>query len=936
MVLGLSSTKKRRGGGGGGGGSSSSSISSSVIKVDYMIHIHDIKPWPPSQSLQSLRSVLIQWENGDRNSGTTQVVAPSLGSVIGQGKIEFNQSFKLPLTFLKDPSARTNGSHLFFKNVLDLNLFEPRREKSHQLLATATLDLSHYAVLKHSLTLTAPMNSKRSFRNTTQPVLYLTIQPIDRLRASSSSLNNSKVEATNASGESVSALMSEEYYKEAETETASITDDDISSHSSLTVSSSTNGAFSLPPEEEEHERVTKNSISISHERSQSASERRQGGTADQTLSRSSSVDLSSVFNLQVDIPDSAPNTLVSELEDCANVFITDTKKSSKPVNGSQHDCRETKFVPYQIDDHSEVASPQASGNSQDLMSDQESESIVEKSKKVKSVRSSLDISRSNSRLGLASEKKEAKVYPKSTRDTTLESKVKNLECRVKKLEGELCEAAAIEAALYSVVAEHGSSSTKVHAPARRLLRLYLHACKENHISRRANAAKSVVSSLVLVAKACGNDVPRLTFWLSNTIILREIISDSSAEEELPVSAGPGPRISKAQRKETEKQSSLNWKESSLSKEKIESLGAWDDPQTFITALEKVEAWIFSRVVESIWWQTLTPRMQSSAASTRELDKANGSASKKNCGRSQISVNQEQGDFSLELWKKAFRDAHKRLCPLRATGHECGCLSVPARLIMEQCVARLDVAMFNAILRDSDKNFPTDPVSDPIADSRVLPIPCTTTSFGSGALLKNSVRNWSRWLTDLFGIDDEDGGSSDENTYVDRSFKTFKLLKALSDLMMLPKDMLLNSSVRKEVCPMFGASLIKRVLNNFVPDEFCPDPVPDDVLEALESEEEAGKAMITGYPCTAPPLVYSPPSATLVSTVIGDFGKPQAPQLCRIRSSVTRKAYTSDDELDELSSPLDVVVLQQAGYKKVSNDGREETVRYRLLRECWNE
>lgn len=59
-------------------------------------------------------------------------------------------------------------------------------------------------------------------------------------------------------------------------------------------------------------------------------------------------------------------------------------------------------------------------------------------------------------------------------------------------------------------------------------------------------------------------------------------------------------------------------------------------------------------------------------------------------------------------------------------------------IMEQCVARLDVAMFNAILRDSDDNFPTDPVSDPIADLRVLPIPSRTSSFGSGAQLKNSV------------------------------------------------------------------------------------------------------------------------------------------------------------------------------------------------------
>ncbi|EOA32757.1 hypothetical protein CARUB_v10016062mg [Capsella rubella] len=902
MVLGLSS-KNRRG--------------SSTIQVDYLIHIHDIKPWPPSQSLTSLRSVVIQWENGDRNSGTTNAVAPSLA----QGKIEFNESFKLPLTLIKDASARNKPADLFFKNLLELNLYEPRREKTHQLLATATIDLADYGILKDALTVSAPMNSKRSYRNTTQPVLFLTIQPVDRRRPKTG-------------GGSVSALMNEEYYKEAEI--ASITDDDVSSHSSLTVSSSTlesNGGFSVRTEEEEHERVNKTSKGNGHERSQSASESRQGEIANQTPSRSSSIDLSSVFHLPSDIPIPAPNTSVSGLEDCENVFVTDINESSKLVNSLPHNNGETKSVPFQVDDPAGNASPRASDDSQDMISDQESETVVEKSRKVKSVRSSLDISRSNSRLSLSSERKETKVYPKSTRDTTLESKVKNLENKVKKLEGELREAAAIEAALYSVVAEHGSSSSKVHAPARRLLRLYLHASRENHLSRRANAAKSAVSGLVLVAKACGNDVPRLTFWLSNTIVLRTIVSDTSAGEELPVSAGPGSRKQKVER-ETDKQSSLKWKDSPLRRKDIEIFGTWDDPVTFIAALEKVEAWIFSRVVESIWWQTLTPRMQSSAASTREFDKANGSASKKIFGRSPSSVNQEQGDFSLELWKKAFRDAHERLCPLRASGHECGCLPVPARLIMEQCVARLDVAMFNAILRDSDDNFPTDPVSDPIADSRVLPIPSTTSSFGSGAQLKNSIGNWSRWLTDLFGIDDEDEDNSDENSYVDTSFKTFHLLKALSDLMMLPKDMLLNSSVRKEVCPMFGAPLIKRVLNNFVPDEFCPDPVPDAVLEALESEEEAEKAMITSYPCTAPPPLYSPPSGTSISTIIGEFGQPQVPQLCRIRSSVTRKAYTSDDELDELSSPLAVVVLQQTGCKKVNNGGADETVRYQLLRECW--
>lgn len=138
---------------------------------------------------------------------------------------------------------------------------------------------------------------------------------------------------------------------------------------------------------------------------------------------------------------------------------------------------------------------------------------------------------------------------------------------------------------------------------------------------------------------------------------------------------------------------------------------------------------------------------------------------------------------------------------------------------------------------------------------------------------------------------EDNDRDDNDERQDTSFKSFHLLNALSDLMMLPKDMLLSRSIRKEVwqnhpdsfqkkkklfglintagisttiiviayvawnsvnhkkdpyllgcishflkvCPTFGAPLIKRVLHNFVTDEFCPDPIPDIVLEALESE-----------------------------------------------------------------------------------------------------
>lgn len=66
------------------------------------------------------------------------------------------------------------------------------------------------------------------------------------------------------------------------------------------------------------------------------------------------------------------------------------------------------------------------------------------------------------------------------------------------------------------------------------------------------------------------------------------------------------------------------------------------------------------------------------------------------------------------------------------------INVHENQIMEQCVARLDVAIFNAILRVSSDEMPSDPISDPISDAEVLPIPAGKASFEAGAQLKIAV------------------------------------------------------------------------------------------------------------------------------------------------------------------------------------------------------
>lgn len=514
--------------------------------------------------------------------------------------------------------------------------------------------------------------------------------------------------------------------------------------------------------------------------------------------------------------------------------------------------------------------------------------------------------------------------------------------KIEKLEQELREVAALEVSLYSVVPEHGCSSHKLHTPARRLSRIYIHASKFWSSDKKASVARNSVSGLVLVAKSCGNDVSRLTFWLSNTVVLREIIAQTfgSSRCSSPIKLFSTNGAKKPDRSSAPTRWKSNYNGKYAKPNIMQVPDDWRETSTFLDALEKIESWIFSRIVESVWWQAMTPHMQTPV---EDLSTPHSLG------------DQQHGSFSIDIWKTAFHDAFSRICPLRAGGHECGCLPVLVKLVMEHCIARLDIAMFNAILRESENEIPTDPISDPIVDSRVLPIPAGDLSFGSGAQLKNSVGNWSRWLTDTFGMDaaeSEKDGQDVEINGDDRrdaaESTCFKLLNELSDLLMLPKDMLLKKTIRKEVCPSIGLPLVTRILCNFTPDEFCPDPVPGMVLEELNSESLlerfTEKDMISTFPVTAAPVVYCPPTLEDVTEKVADTACGNN-ELDRRGSMVQRRGYTSDDDLDDLEFPL-ASLYDKSNPPSPCNNGVAHfstrqgasimNVRHELLREVWSE
>jgi len=212
MVLGLRS-KNRKG---------------TSVQVDYTIHVQEIKPWPPSQSLKSVQSLLLQWENGDQSSG-------SFTSNVGDGKVEFIESFRLSATLCKEVSRKGTARDSFLKNYLEFNFYESRKDKAMkgQLLGSAVINLADYGIIMDAVTINAPINFKKSSRSTAPAVLYVNIQPFDRDKSTLSK----EVSLDKDGSETVSEVANEG--NDNEIEIASFTDDDdVSSHSSLTVSSS--------------------------------------------------------------------------------------------------------------------------------------------------------------------------------------------------------------------------------------------------------------------------------------------------------------------------------------------------------------------------------------------------------------------------------------------------------------------------------------------------------------------------------------------------------------------------------------------------------------------------------------------------------------------------------------------------------------------------
>jgi hypothetical protein len=108
------------------------------------------------------------------------------------------------------------------------------------------------------------------------------------------------------------------------------------------------------------------------------------------------------------------------------------------------------------------------------------------------------------------------------------------------------------------------------------------------------------------------------------------------------------------------------------------------------------------------------------------------------------------------------------------------------------------------------------------------------------------------------------------------------------------------------------------------------------------ERGAGKDVISAFPCIAAPITYRRPSQLDVAEKVSVTGGNT--KLDRKASMVERRGYTSDDDLDDLDSPLASLFDKSAPsspsdgvpHFSARRGASMENARYSLLREVWSE
>eukprot|EP00878_Enallax_costatus_P020355 GHUV01021510.1.p1 GENE.GHUV01021510.1~~GHUV01021510.1.p1 ORF type:complete len:707 (+),score=273.69 GHUV01021510.1:214-2121(+) len=393
---------------------------------------------------------------------------------------------------------------------------------------------------------------------------------------------------------------------------------------------------------------------------------------------------------------------------------------------------------------------------------------------------------------------------------------------VTSLQDELLMAAATEFAIYNAqrpLLPGRQLSRSIHAPARRIARTLVCLGRQDGIPFGQLALRQVSAGVV----AGRSDTQLLAFWWTNAVHLRGFLQSLN----LAMAEAAGENAPK------------HWA-----------------AEAFVPRLLQQEKFIFDELVSYVWTHTFVPAVAASRAKPAQAALAAG------------VVKRSGQEAALRKWLAALESVSQQLKGLGREGH----VNTLRHQVLLAVMKRMDTLIFHFLINPPSDTIseggsssaaasggPFSPTPDsptrsqdglqqqssvlhdplnpnmPMLDDSMLFFTRGVLTFGTGMNLKMACTRFQQWA---FG---EGGMREIWANLPSQGQSLFPLLRSTSDLLMMPKDLLLEEGIRADLCDSLPLGTLVYMLNRFQPDDFSREGIPYDVLQELKSAAVAAGA-----------------------------------------------------------------------------------------------
>lgn len=280
-------------------------------------------------------------------------------------------------------------------------------------------------------------------------------------------------------------------------------------------------------------------------------------------------------------------------------------------------------------------------------------------------------------------------------------------------------------------------------------------------------------------------------------------------------------------------------------------------KSLVPPLRHLEARIFDLATEHLWERVMLPVATHLAG---HVDMA------------------DQQPTATARWLAALTQALLQLLPVNSMEDSAYVRLLKCK-VMVHVLHRLDTHLFAALQHDPQHAMHAMHALHPWSSSNHL-------TFADGMAIKIALTRWQHWARD-YGI-----------TPQGEQYEYFPRLRAASNLLMLPKEQVMDHSIRGDIAPGLSPHQIQRILARFKPDEFAPDAIPKGVMERLRREcaavaEGPHALQVPKYVPVAETVLLSERLIEPVSLEMDADSDDELEGLCGVEESVCRFALLRD-------------------------------------------